>query len=105
MSDDLSLFGADEPADPPSPATAPPPVADWQIDLLRKALDARGLTAMAERQRAIETAAGRPVESLRALTQDEALSVLNRLGQAPMKKTSGASAWDDRDGDTWIDRL
>ena len=105
MSDDLSLFGDDEPAAPPPQEPAPAPVADWQIDLLRKALDARGLTTMAERQQAIETATGRPVESLRALTQEEALSVLNRLGQAPTKKPPGTSAWDERDEDTWIDRL
>ncbi|RYB91845.1 hypothetical protein EUA93_17080 [Nocardioides oleivorans] len=105
MSDDLSLFGDDEPSAPPTQATWPASAADWQIDLLRKALDARGLTTMAERQEAIETSVGRPVESLRALTQEEALSVLNRLGPAPTKKPSGASAWDDRDEDTWIDRL
>ena len=105
MSDELSLFG-DDPAEPPpvAPPTSPP-ASDWQVDLLRKALDGRGLTEMADRQQAIETAAGRPVESLRALTQEEALSVLNRLGQAPAKKPAGTSAWDDRDEDTWIDRL
>jgi DNA polymerase-3 subunit epsilon len=60
---------------------------------------------MAERQRAIEDAAQRPVESLRALTHDEALRVLSRLGQAPKKPAEAGSAWDQRDEDTWIDRL
>ncbi|MEI2713919.1 MAG: hypothetical protein V9G04_11695 [Nocardioides sp.] len=104
MSDDLSLFGDDERPEPPAQASAPAPAADWQVDLLRKALNARGLTSMAERQQAIETAAGRAVESLRALTHDEALSVLNRLGPAPTKPTA-SSSWDDRDEDTWLDRL
>lgn len=106
MSDDLSLFGDDDPAQPSPAANSPAPITDWQVDLLRKSLDARGLTTMAERQQAIESSAGRAVESLRELTHEEALSVLNRLGRAfPAMKASGASAWDDRDGATWIDRL
>lgn len=60
---------------------------------------------MADRQQAIEEVALRPVESLRALTHEEALRVLNRLGQAPAAKTKSGSAWDQRDEHTWIDRL
>lgn len=101
--DDLSLFG-DDPAPPISAAPVATPIAAWQIDLLRKALDARGLTGMDERRTAIEAAAGRAVQSLRALTHDEGLQVLSRLGQAPTSSRD-ASAWDDRDEDTWIDRL
>ena len=105
MSDELSLFG-DEPAQPePVPTPEPPPVSDWQVNLLRKALDARGLTSMAERQSAIESAAGREVPSLRALTQEEALRILNQFAQEPPKRSSAGSAWDDREKDTWIDRL
>lgn len=105
MSDELSLFG-DEPTTP-EPVAQPtaPPISDWQVDLLRKALDARGLTSMIERQTAIEAAAGREVPSLRALTQEEALSILNQFGQEPPKRSLSGSAWDDREEDTWIDRL
>ena len=103
--DDLPLFGDDEPADAPLPAPKEPPITDWQVDLLRNALDARALTAMNDRKRAIETAAERPVESLRSLTHDEALRVLSKLGQTPATKSPTGSAWDERDGDTWIDRL
>ena len=62
MSEDLSLFGDDEQSAPVEPPRAPTPIADWQIDLLRKALNARGLTTMEERQQAIESAAGRTVD-------------------------------------------
>lgn len=104
MSDDLSLFGDDEPQVAPATPT-PAPVADWQVDLLRKALDARGLTTMDERQQVIQVAVERPVESLRSLTHEEALRVLSRLGEAPAAKSASGSAWDQRDEDTWIDRL
>lgn len=106
MSSDLFLFGDDdEPAQPTPTQPASAPIADWQVDLLRKALDARGLTAMADRQRAIEEAAGRSVESLRSLSSAEALDILSGLGPAPTQQEGSTSAWDDRDEDTWIDRL
>jgi hypothetical protein len=81
VTEDVSLFGDDEPATPPVQETGPTSIADWQVDLLRKALDARGLQSMAERKLAIEGAAGRSVDSLRALSHDEALRVLSQLGQ------------------------
>lgn len=62
MFDEPSLFGDDEPATPQTQVSAPPSIADWQVELLRKALASRGLTSMSERQMAIEVAAGRPVE-------------------------------------------
>lgn len=105
MSDDLALFGDDEPAVPPTQVSAPAPIADWQVGLLRKALDTRGLTTMEERQQAIESAAGRPVRSLRSLTQDEGLHVLSRLGRRPSAGHSMSRSWDDREEETWIDRL
>lgn len=105
MPDDLSLFGDDEPAIPPTQVSAPAPIADWQVDLLRKALDARGLTSMDDRQQAVEGAAGRAVPTLRDLTCDEAIRVLNRLGESGQRGGRSASLWESRDEDTWIDRL
>lgn len=105
MDGDLSLFGDDEPVRPAPPPAEPTPVAAWQIDLLRKALDARGLHSMDDRQRLIEASVGRPVSSLRALTHEEAMRALARLGESAPQKALGASAWDERDEDTWIDRL
>jgi len=104
VSGDLSLFGDDQ-ADEPVAESVPaePPIADWLVDQLRESLTASGLTTMDERQRAIEAAAGRPVESLRSLTRAEALRVLTQLNASATPQTQ--SAWDSRDEDTWIDRL
>src|SRR5690348_7586339 len=105
MSGDLSLFGEDEPEAPAQPVPREAPIADWLVDELRRTLAAHGLTTMAERQQAIEAAAERPVESLRSLTRAEALRVLERLSPVRAERTGATSAWDDRDEDTWIDRL
>lgn len=105
MTDDLALFGDD-----PRPAATPPvaeptPIADWQRDLIRKALDARNLDSMDDRQQAVEAAAGRPVASLRDLTHDEAIRVLNRLGESGQGGARSTSLWESRDEATWIDRM
>jgi hypothetical protein len=105
VSGDLSLFGDDQPEEPARPVRTETSLADWLVDSLREALAARGLTTMAERQQAIEAAAGRPVDSLRSLTRGEALRVLERLGPEQESQTGSKSTWENRDEDTWIDRL
>ena len=84
--------------------SGPAPIADWQTDLLHKALDARGLTSMPERQQTIEGAAGHHAASLRDLTHDEAIRILTSLGQDPAAGRRTTPTWDDRDEDMWIDR-
>ena len=99
-----SLFGDDD-----SPAEIAPPlqaasIEDWQVELLRKTLDARGLVTMAERKAAIEEHLERHVPSLRDLTSAEAFRVLEGLGRNKTR-SSVAEAWADRDEATWIDEL
>ena len=81
------------------------PSRTGSVDLIRKALDARGLTSMDDRQQAVEGAAGRAVPTLRDLTHDEAIRVLNRLGESGQRGGRSASLWESRDEDTWIDRM
>jgi len=105
VSGDLSLFGDDPPSEPDQPIPTEQPLAGWIVDSLRQALTARGLTATAERQQAIEALAGRPVESLRSLTRAEALRALEQLASSSAPQARSTSSWDSRDEDTWIDRL
>ncbi len=105
MSGDLALFGDDQPQNPAQPVSADAPIADWLVDSLKEALTARGLASMAERQQAIEAVAGRPVDSLRSLTRAEALRALSQLTPTTAPQARSTSTWDDRDEDTWIDRL
>lgn len=106
MSTDTPLFG-DDPAPHPPVASAGTPAGEWQVDLVRKALDRHGLSDQTDRKAAVEQHAGRPLTSLRDLTADEAMRVLSALGAASgaARGAPTASAWDDRDEDTWIDRL
>jgi hypothetical protein len=106
VSGELSLFGGDaSPEEPVQSASAEAPIADWLVKDIRTALTTRGLTTMAERQQTIEAIVERPVESLRSLTRAEALRVLSSLGSTAAPQASRASAWDERDEPTWIDRL
>lgn len=75
MTGDTALFGDDEPIALPAPVRAPSPTADWQVDLLRKALNVRKLTSMAVRQRAIEDAAFRRHLAWRSVVRDNVRTV------------------------------
>ena len=106
MPDELFSFG-DEPSDADEPVeetSRAAPAAGWQVDLLRGLLDAQGYSSMTDRQRAIEAVVDRPVESLRALTRGEALLAAEGLG-TPASTGRSTSTWDERDENTWIDRL
>jgi len=106
MSDDVTLFG--DPT-PPAPTTPPPNTVDrlpdWQVTSLREALDALELVTMDARKAVVEEIAGRPVRSLRDLTFAEARVVSEALAARRNSTNGSGSAWDNRDGDTWIDRL
>lgn len=103
MSDELFLFG-DEPS-PDKPAERQDPIVDWQLDQIRRGFDARGTTDMAARQALVVGWVRRSVSNLRELSFREGQAVLNALGPLPAPKESTGSAWDDREEDTWIDRL
>lgn len=104
MQGDLSLFGEDDAVDP-EPVPEELRICGWQVDLLRKSLDERTLTSMSDRQTVIERAVRRFVTSLCDLTHREGMAVLAQLGEQRSDGVTRATAWDERDGDTWIDRL
>lgn len=103
MSEYGALFGHDSPE-----PVAPPvlPVSDSLVARLREKLDATGLTSMEDRRGFIEELAGRSVASLRDLTYAEARDLLASMPiRESSRKPQEGSAWDQREGDTWIDRL
>lgn len=103
------LFGAPVSPDPPPPSETckRDSIADWQVAQLRASLDATGLTDMGKRQALIERLVGRPVATLRDLTWTEGRALAERLAseRSKISKKPKASSWDDREEDSWIDRL
>lgn len=104
MSEDGVLFGSPDPEPPRPTIPTSEGLPRWQIDRLRQRLDALGLVTMAERQALIEELAGRSVASLQQLTSAEARAIDERLTPRRSRASEGSS-WDNRDEDTWIDRL
>ncbi|MFI5623463.1 hypothetical protein ACIA03_08365 [Nocardioides sp. NPDC051685] len=105
MTDD-ALFALNDSAPEPVAPPAPQAIADWQVKQLRAALDALGTSEMTDRQRIVEEIVGRPVAALKELRYDDVRPLLEGLhARKSATSTTAGSAWDDRDEDTWIDRL
>ncbi|WP_406032200.1 hypothetical protein OG801_27310 [Nocardioides sp. NBC_00163] len=104
MTDDDMLFRfGDEPEEQPA---AVQPAAAWQIEQLRTALDNLGVTEMSERQMVVEEIIGHSITALKDLTYDKVRPLLEGLhARKAASPSSSSSAWDERDEDTWIDRL
>ena len=91
---------------PEAAANLDSPISPRQVEQVRAAFEGASITSMDERQRIIQESTGRPVENIRQLLSREVMSILSqidRTGQRVAKTQS--SAWDDREEDTWIDKL
>lgn len=100
-----TLFGEDEPTSDEAAARSEC-LPSWQVDGLRESLDRSGLKSQAERRAAVEEIVGRSVGALRELTHREAGLVRDELRRRTYaSRSESRSAWDERDEDTWLDRL
>lgn len=103
-----ALFAVSSPYSDNASTAAPEqiPVKDHQVLQIREELDSAGLTTQVARQQAIHEIVKREVASLRQLTSKEAHDVIKRLRTLSNPKPSqSGSAWDQREEDTWIDKL
>ena len=77
-----------------------------QVAAIRRGLDDAGLVSQDDRRDFIESVILSDAQSLRGLTALQARRVIDRLkaNQASTKAADGSS-WDNRDHDTWIDRM
>lgn len=77
-----------------------------QIQAIRDAFDRAGVGSQDDRKALIESVVVREVASLRELKAVEARRIIQRIeGLRSAKLTSAGSAWDQREEDTWIDKL
>ena len=83
------------------------PVQDHQVAAIREAFDAAGVDSQDRRKEITQSCVVRPVGALRELTAAEAHRVLKRIKEvaAAKPRPEGASSWDLREEDTWIDKL
>lgn len=83
------------------------PITDEQVLQIRAAFADAGIDQQNERKAVIESCVVRPVNSLRDLYATDARRVLSliRQRQQARPKVAGGSAWDNREEETWIDRL
>lgn len=99
---DLGLTEAPTP-EPSGPA----PIREDQIAEIRAAFEAAGITDQNERRELVESCVQRPATSLRELRATDVRFILERLSAraAAHGAATTGSTWDQRDSDTWIDRL
>lgn len=82
------------------------PIRDVQVQQIRDAFAAAGIDSMDDRRAIIESCTVRSVTSIRALLAKDVRPILLRIEeQSRPQKASTGSAWDNRDEDTWIDKL
>ncbi|MBJ2119408.1 hypothetical protein I6N91_00265 [Arthrobacter sp. MSA 4-2] len=101
-----SLFDLGSAAQPPTPPENKP-IRDDQMRAIRDQFLAAGIDDQDQRKEIVQSAVIRDVSSLRDLFEHEARRIIERIKATSDAKlsTSGASAWDLRDEDTWIDKL
>ncbi|MCC3270095.1 hypothetical protein MUG94_03235 [Arthrobacter gengyunqii] len=98
------LFDLEDEAAPQ--AFEEPAITDQQIASIRQAFEEAGITSMEQRQQLIESCVVRPVARLRELQARDVRRILQRISdQQQSKGPVTGSAWDNRDEDTWIDKL
>lgn len=99
-----SLFDVEAPGT--STAQAPLPVRSEQVAEIREAFERAGITGQDQRKEIVDSVTFRSVASLRDLQAVEAHRILKVIkGMQTSKPDRKGSAWDNREEDTWIDKL
>lgn len=83
-----------------------PLITDQQVDSIREAFANARIMSMEERQEIIESCTVRSIANIRELQAREVRRVLKRINDRKNSKgPDTGSSWDNRDEDTWIDKL
>lgn len=85
------------------------PISEEEIEKIRSAFAKANIIDQEKRQRFIQSTLGREVSSLSAVLSHEVPRIIYGLNDiifaAKFSTANERSAWDDREEDTWIDKL
>lgn len=99
------LFELPKPAGA-SPVIDAPLISPEQIASIRSAFDRAGIASMTERQEVIQSCLIRKISNIREMYSRKVRQVLARIeGWGRTTDRVTGSAWDNREEDTWIDKL
>lgn len=105
-SDQPGLFEVQLDADPVPERLEEMLISEEQIAMLRRAFDEAKISDMSERQALIQGCMIRPIATIRQLYARELNVVMRRIASAGNSSAPmTGSAWDNREEDTWIDKL
>jgi hypothetical protein len=101
------LFDMDGEESAQTPAAVPGPMTDSQRSMIRDAFRALGVSSAKDQFARVEEMTGVRLTSVGALKQDTAQLVIYRLQDQVknLARKNTGNSWDDRDEDTWIDKL
>jgi hypothetical protein len=82
------------------------PITHEEIAAIRSAFDTAEIGDMAERQEVVQSCVIRKISNIRELYSRDVRRVLARIeGWGRKSEAASGSAWDNREEDTWIDKL
>lgn len=105
MSDaEFTLFDLDAPEPVAAVETS---ISPEQIRKLQAAFSEAGLVSAEGQKELVRTCVVRPIESLFDLRPGDLRPIFNRISERAWTKPkpTGGSTWDNRDEETWIDKL
>lgn len=104
--DETPLFSFGEAPDTASESIREIPIKAEQVKDLERAFIEAGISTVHSQKEIVASCVVRPFESLRDLLAKDYRPILKRIKErrAPAERSDG-SAWDNREGDTWIDKL
>lgn len=104
--DETPLFSFDEAPKTIVETIREMPIKAEQINDLERAFAEAGIATFQSQREIIASCVVRPFESLGDLLAKDYRPILKRIEgrQSPVQRSVG-SAWDNREGDTWIDKL
>lgn len=81
-------------------------ISPEQVAAIRAAFDKAGISDIGDRQEVVQSCVIRRISNIRELYSREVRQVLTRIeGWGRMSEETTGSAWDNREEDTWIDKL